>query len=258
MEEKFEGNLSPEMELNAEERKRRHGFRVAVFGTGREEDQAAIRLAGAVSANMVDKDFSIVTGGYDVGVMKAATEAGIETSRQRERTDDAVIAIPFDEQAAADMPPIVKDVKVIKARTLMERWEYLVEKADSFIVLGGQFGTVAELTAAMQSEFWRNKNKQFPERPIVILDPTLGYTDFLEYVGRKDGRVVDSTSFKNMYLVANEQDGVGRAGRIIELYYDKAAGKNIGDDDQRFLDTSNLQFLTKHSTEEAEAAGFHF
>ena len=60
-------------------------FRVAIFGTGSEQSESdvkAIKYATESARKMIEQGYSISTGGYDKGVMKAATNSAYEAAKQ--------------------------------------------------------------------------------------------------------------------------------------------------------------------------------
>ncbi|MCX6134101.1 MAG: LOG family protein [Ignavibacteriales bacterium] len=128
---------------------------VTVFGSLRpHEDDPEYVEARKLGNALAQAGFIVCNGGYG-GIMEAsargAKEAGGETI--------GVTVETFTRKANRWV-----DTE-IRMRTLVERIEVLVDKADAYVILKGGTGTLLELAYV-----WEFINKKFiPEKPIIIV-----------------------------------------------------------------------------------------
>jgi len=227
-----------EMEDTPEQRA---AFHISIFGTGGEktpEDQAAVQHAEQLARDVVGRGFSIATGGFDVGVMKAATRAAVEEGKKRGRTE--AVAKGFTVEGIELLP--APGAEIVKSKTLIERFGHLIDESQAYVVLGGRFGTIGEMIAAIDAELVRMMPKEKPKpRPIIIVDSTGEHLDTLLATLEKDPRMREAEVLRYTYYFAGVKGWDEYTGRIIELYYKQSLGKTLSEDERALLEKANLK-----------------
>jgi uncharacterized protein (TIGR00730 family) len=128
-------------------------FLVAVFGSGadRPEDTARARALGVALGSA---GFGVINGGY--GGTMSASAAGAQSAGA------PTVGVTCVEFGRAGPNPHLDEI--VEARTLTERLEHLLRRADAYVVLPGGNGTLAELSLA-----WEHLRKGLVEpRPLVV------------------------------------------------------------------------------------------
>ncbi|MFA6215000.1 MAG: LOG family protein [Patescibacteria group bacterium] len=237
---------------------RRAAYQVAIFGTGGEttkEDKIAIENASQVATRLVENGFSLGTGGYG-GVMKAASEAGVEKAEALGLKPEAMVKA-FTFEAEKLRPREVKKAGVIRSETLPQRLGHLVDESSAYVVLGGGQGTVVELFTALESERigQRIGEEEKPVRPVIILDPTLKHTDLLTLQARKEKKLNDPKILDNVYVLGNEPQGAELTEKIVESYYWQSLGVPVDEETQEQLRRYNLGEFMRNQEEFEDGGG---
>lgn len=126
---------------------------VAVFGSGagRPEDAARARALGVALGSA---GFGVINGGY--GGTMSASAAGAQSAGA------PTVGVTCAEFGRAGPNPHLDEI--VEAKTLTERLEHLLRRADAYVVLPGGNGTLAELSLA-----WEHLRKGLVEpRPLVV------------------------------------------------------------------------------------------
>lgn len=255
-----QGPRIPEIVDTPEQRER---FRIAIFGTGSEateQDQRAMEDARAIATVIAEQRFSIATGGYDVGVMKAASEGAAEVVKRRQEDPKRFVrAFPMGGAMSGPMQkPFVKDARHIPSATLNERLGYLVDESDGFVVLGGKFGTVVELVTALHSENVQQLAAEKPaERPILIIDPSFEHLDSLNMFVQRDPKLQKMAGLENTFFLAGVSGWEEKAERILDLYYRKSLGQKLESSDEQWLIEAGYKYNFENWLKNLDQAGFH-
>jgi predicted Rossmann-fold nucleotide-binding protein len=239
---------------------KRAAFRIAIFGTGSEstkEDQMAIENSKKIAEKAIENGFSISTGGYDSGVMKAASEAAAEKAKKLGRkTEDLIKGFIFSKKYPEK--PVVKNAEIKRSKSLTERLKHLIDESKAFVVLGGKIGTVVELITTIQSENVQQIQKEKSlSRPIIIIDPSFEHLDTLNFLVDRDKKLQKTEALKHTYFLAGGKNWEEKANHILELYYKQSLGKELNEEDKKLLEESNFKYNYEHLLENLDKAGFH-
>lgn len=239
---------------------KRAAFRVAIFGTGSEktgDDKTAMENSRKIAEKAIEDGFSISTGGYDSGVMKAASEAAAEKAKELGRkTENLIKGFTFSEKYPEK--PVVKNAEIKRSESLMERLKHLIDKSKAFIVLGGKFGTIVELITTIHSENVQQMQKEKPvSRPIIIIDPSLEHLDTLNSLVERDQKLQKMEALKHTYFLAGNKNWEEKTNNILELYYKQTLGKELNEEERKLLEESNFKYNYEHHLENLEKTGFH-
>lgn len=233
-------------EPNLEDRemeKKPVNFRVAIFGTGGEQSQADLRAvenARRLAEQLIDSGFSISTGGYDKGVMGAATDSAYREAKRRgiENTTEVVKAFPFTENIPAGQK--VQGAEVNESATLAKRLEHLIDESKAFVVFGGKLGTIVELLTAIHSESVQQMRSDRPApKPTIIIDPELEHLSTLNQLVGNDDRLSKMAGLKHTYVLGQNEHWLDNTNRILDLYNRKNNGEELASEEQNFLNQSN-------------------
>lgn len=224
---------------------KRADFRVAIFGTGSEstkEDKLAISNAKEIAREAIEYGFSISTGGYDVGVMKAASEAAADKLYQLGENDLEKRIKGFTLETKYTESPAVKNAEIKQAKSLIDRLEHLIDESKAFIVLGGRFGTIVELITAIHSENVQRMSKEkSPAKPIIIIDPSFEHLDMLNMLVDRDEKLHNSEVLKDMYFISDDENWQKRANDVLEIYYKQSIGTALSDEENKFIQDSSYK-----------------
>ena len=218
-------------------------FRVAILGTGSEQSESdvkAIKYATESARKMIEQGYSISTGGYDKGVMKAATNSAYEAAKQNgiEDTNKIIKAFPFTENIAAGEK--VRGAEISESTTLIERLKHLIDESNAFIVLGGKVGTVIELITAIHSESVQQMKKEKPSpRPTIIIDPELEHLNTLNQLVGNDERLSKMAGLKHTYIIGDTNNWLENIDIILNLYNRQNNGEELNNEEREFLNQSN-------------------
>ncbi len=254
-----EGRL-PVGEFSEEEREKRKKFEVSIFGTrGSKTDgeKKAVDIAGSLATKIVGNWHKIKTGGYNTGIMEAASKAGHEEAL-RLGCDEL---IPEGITIGDVLGKATEYAKITEEDTLLERLDNL-EDTDAMVVLHGTSGTITELlTSIVDSTIKRMKNvknDEFAQRPIVIADSSLRHVDLLDALKKLDPGMIGM--FEHVYFVSssnNQEAGeiVDEINFIIESYYRKSEGEELSDEDKVEIAKFDLKKFFDAKNEFTEGAG---
>lgn len=225
---------------------RRANYRVSFFGTGSDksqDDKAAVSLAANLAQKIVkDGRHKIVTGGYDSGIMGAASKAAQAEAEKLGRDDLSPEGVTLGSFLGKEAP----GAKIKKKETLLERLQELVDASDAMVVLHGKSGTVVELISALWSgaveKFKYKDNKNFVPKPIIISDSSLGHYELLYSLNARDPKKFKD-AMQDVYMVSQEgaEVAASKINFIVEKYYQKKLGQEISNDDQKELDGFSLK-----------------
>ncbi len=244
----------------ADSPERRVAYKVAIFGTGSEgsiEDKVAMENARKIAERVVENGFGIVTGGYDGGVMKAASEGGVAAAQKigKENTAEFVKAFPLTEKYLNQAA--VQGAKITRSETLPERLEHLIDESEAFVVLGGKFGTVVELITTLHSESVRRMPQEKPSpRPIIIVDSTLQHLDTLNFMLDRDKKLQRSSALEHTYFLTGNESSSVEAKRIVEDYYQQSLGKELGEDERQYLAQASYRHNYDNHISQLREGGF--
>jgi len=237
---------------------RRAAFQVAIFGTGSgttEKDQVAMENASQIASQLVENGFSLATGGYG-GTMEAASKAGIEKAEELGlKPEDMVKAFPFEAEKLKPME--VKKAGVVRSKNLPERLTHLVDESSAYVVLGGGQGTVIELFTALGNENIRRtvSEEKRPNRPVIIVDPSLEHTDLLTSRVKKEKKLQDPEVLNNVYVLGNHPQAGELTKKIVEASYQQNLGAPIDEEMQKELQRYSLGEFIKNQEEFREGSG---
>jgi predicted Rossmann-fold nucleotide-binding protein len=241
------------------ERENRRKFRVAIFGTGREgseQDEEAMRNAGLVAGLAIEQGFSVATGGYNKGAMRSASEAAVKKAMELgiEDTSEVVKAFPLSERLKGE---IVSGAEIVRSDMLVERLEYLINKSDAFVVVGGKIGTILELISALHSEKIQKKmrDKGSAAKPIIIIDPSMEHTDLLSLLAKRDKKFRSDKTLNEVYVLSHTPDLENQAREILDLYYKEGKGEKMSEAERSRLDKINLKNFLDSQEHFAAGAG---
>ncbi|MFH1111994.1 MAG: hypothetical protein V1712_02900 [Patescibacteria group bacterium] len=218
-------------------------FRVAIFGTSSEQNETdlqAMEYAKKLAEQIIESGFSISTGGYDKGVMKATTDSAYEAAKKIgiDDTKKLIKAFPLTENINAGNK--VRGAEINESSTLIERLKHLIDESKAFIVLGGKLGTIVELITAIHSENIQQMQTDKPaSRPTIIIDPELEHLNTINQLFGNDERLSKMDGLKHTYILGKMDNWLDRANKILYLYYRQNNGEELNIEDQEFLDQSN-------------------
>lgn len=241
---------------------RRAQFRVSIFGIGSEStarDTVTIENAKTVSENVVEKGFSIATGGYDTGVMKAANDAGVAKAKALGVAipENRVKAFPLSEDIQVPVG-VVQDADIQRAESLSERLQFLIDYSHAFVVLGGRFGSVVELLTTLESERIRQFSREKPaDRPVIVIDPSFEHLHTLVSLADKDQKLQNAKPLEHTYFIAGFEGWQEKAARILEGYYQRSLGKKLDMQEEQYLSENNFKYNYEHWLENAQTSGYH-
>jgi uncharacterized protein (TIGR00725 family) len=155
---------------------------------GERLDAATRAAAEAVGRLIAARGGVVVTGGRQ-GVMEAASKGA------REAGGLTIGFLPsLDKADANPYVDVVFPTGLGRARNLLT-----ARACDALIMIGGEVGTLNELTIAYAEA-----------RPVVVLEGTGGWSDKLRGVLHK-GRFLDERETVEIHFAATPEDAVGRA-----------------------------------------------
>lgn len=239
----------------------RAAFRVAIFGVGSEsaeEDKLTMENARRIASKAIDDGFSIATGGYNIGVMRAATEAASEKLRKTgiENTGSRIKGFALAEKYTET--PVVSHAEVKRSESLTERLQHLVDESRAFIVMGGNFGTFVELMMAIHSEnVQRMPKRQASPKPIIIIDPGFELSNTLNFLVDRDKKLQNMETLKHIYFIAGFKNWEEKANQILEIYYKQTLDIPLTEDERTLIEDSNYKYNYEHYLDNLQKAGFH-
>ncbi len=141
---------------------------IAVFGSSEPlPDSPAYRTAQAVGGALAREGWGVITGGY-TGVMEAASRGA------REAGGKTVIGVCCE--IFAHRQPNAFLTETVQTPDLHQRSRELIERADGFVLLDGQSGTVSEAGL-----LWAlDRAGCLGDKPIVAVGGT--WADLLRYL----------------------------------------------------------------------------
>lgn len=241
-------------------------FRVAIFGSGSEsseDDKQAMNYAKEISGSLIEQGFSIATGGYDNGVMKAANEGALEKINSKENLGDEKELIkhfPFSKEATETgvFGKSINDGEVTDSNSLTERLGHLINESNAFVVTAGKFGTIIELLVAIHSQnlngLVENENTN---KPIIVVDSSFSHLGTLVALVDSDPKLLKMHGIKDLYFSGGDEDWEKTTSEIIEKYYKQAAGEKLNEAETKSLSEKNFKYnyenwltnaaLAKHS-----------
>jgi predicted Rossmann-fold nucleotide-binding protein len=237
---------------------RRAAFQIAFFGSGKEEtasDKEAMKNARQVASQLVEKGFSIATGGYG-GVMKAASEAAADQAQALGlNPKERVKAFPFASEQSRNRE--VANVHKTHSKTLPERLTHLVDESSGYVILGGGFGTTVELMVALESEVTNQNyfNGQRLAKPIVIIDPELKHADLLRQLAAREGKLNLPEVLNSIYFLNYDPESAQKAEMIITSYYQQSIGQEVDPETKSAIGRNNLANYLSQSQKFDQAAG---
>ncbi|MEK7652910.1 MAG: hypothetical protein AAB358_00280 [Patescibacteria group bacterium] len=228
----------------------RASFKVSIFGTGSEKsvhDSVAVSIASELAKKVIrDGQHKIVTGGYEDGVMGAASRSAREEAESLGRNDLLPEGVTLGDKLGNQSQESV----ITEKETLPERLKDLIDEASAVVVLHGKIGTVVELLTTLWSsaieKIKKQEDKKFIPKPLIIADSSLEHTDLVAFLRRRDSKI--ENAIKDVYFVSlsNHEgnrdiaDAVNTINRIIENYYKMKLGRDISNDDKQLLDKLSL------------------
>lgn len=229
---------------------KRANFKISIFGTGSEKsvhDSIAMTVASDLAKKIIkDGQHKIITGGYDNGIMGAASKSAREESEAMGRNDLLPEGITLGDKIGRQSQESV----ITERETLPERLKDLIDSSSAIVALHGKTGTIVELLTTLWSSAVENIKKQggekFIPKPLIIADSSLEHIDLINFLKKRDQKVLKAV--ENIYVVSlsgNEQysnidDVVDTINRIIEDYYNMSLGCEISENDRQLLSRLSL------------------
>lgn len=255
----IEGQDIPTKEMDESESRRQ--FRIAIFGTGSdktEADKNAKEYAAIFSSIIIEDGFSIVTGGYEMGVMQSASEAALRQARKLNivQPEQLIKSIPLEERFLKT--PIVSSSSVYRASSLLDRLTHLIDDSCGFVVLGGKFGTLVEFITTIHSEKVRQlPERKPPPRSIIVIDPKCELLDTFNYIVDQDPVLQKSDTLYHLYFFAGHKGWDQKARKILNLYYLQSRGESLSNADVSFLKNLSFKYSYDNFIGNLKNAGFH-
>ena len=166
---------------------------VTIFGSARTpEGDPMYEAARALAKDLVDYDFSIITGGGP-GIMEAGNRGAVEGGG---RSVGANIELPF-EQGMNEYVEIAVDFRYFFVRKVM-----FLKYAEAFVIFPGGFGTFDELFETLTLV----QTGKIHDFPIVLFgsDYWRGLLDWLKHSVEASGRI--SPGDIDLMLVTDSRD----------------------------------------------------
>ncbi|MFA4880887.1 MAG: LOG family protein [Candidatus Doudnabacteria bacterium] len=253
--------IKQEQNVEAEDTpEKRSNFKVVFFGTSNHrsfDDKRAIEIATELARDQVaNGGHKIVTGGYEAGVMGAASKAAAEQAKKLGRND----LIPEGITIGKFLGEYAKDSEIKEADGVLERIRILVEKSNALVVLHGKTGTVVELLNSISSTALEQaKNKEdFIPKPVIIVDPSLEHTDLLSFLKRRDPKL--ERSIGNIFVVSSSEGQelekiIQQISSLIEIYYKESLGAQETEDERKLLENFSLKKFFERQDTFSEGSG---
>lgn len=151
--------------------------------------------AVALGRGLVERGWSLVYGGGNVGLMGAVAQA------VKDRGGTVVGVIP-EFMRARELAFTAAD-ELIVVDSMRERKRLMAERADAFVALPGGIGTLEELAETMTERYLNLSRK-----PVVIVNQAGFYDDLLRFFARMVAERFKSDGLGRLYAVADEVAGV--------------------------------------------------
>ncbi len=237
-------------------------YTVAFFGTGSEKtlsDKTAMQIAERLGQSMAREGHPIITGGFNSGVMEAASRGADITAQELGRDDLKPKGIAVGKES---LTKNTKHAEVIDKETLSERIADLIKENQASVVLSGGGGTINELISALSdkavNELLVAKGvAKLPEKPIVIVDPSGKHMDLMRFLSKQDPKMLHW--FEHMYHVGvydeNIDEAVQEVSRIIEDYFQKSLENEVSEDEKTWLDNHSVRGFLKKGEEFEQGEG---
>lgn len=228
----------------------RSGYRVSFFGTGSSksvDDQRAMLLAENIAREIAGVGgHKIVTGGYDNGVMGAASKGAYEKAKELGNDELIPDGVTFG-KPFGNPTEFANNTDV---NGLLERLPKLITDSNALVVFQGKTGTLVEMITSIWQEAGDAmvNGESHIAKPTIIVDSSLEHTDTLSLINKRDGKF--KYAMDDVYVVsateANQvEDVVKKVNDIIELYFQKSNGAEMKTEDAEFLKRQSLKkFLT--------------
>lgn len=246
------------LERLLEVKEKKPDFRVAFLGTGSEEtekDKKAMEIAERLAAFSTREGQKVVTGGYNTGVMEAASKGAYRVAKELGEQEMYPEGITVgDAFGMASEYAIIEEKK-----NLPERLQALIVEPDAILVFHGKTGSLIEILAAIGQgaleKFSNDKNTV--SRPVIIIDSSLEHIDTLSQVDRKDEkfkRIID-----DIYVVSaiqrNNAEIEKEVSHILDIYRQKKEGKTPSESEKEELNKYSLEKFLEDSKHFSQGGG---
>lgn len=231
---------------NRERKIERGEFRVSFFGTGSSkspDDQRAMELAEKLAGEVVaEGGHKIVTGGYDSGVMGAASKGAYEKAKELGKDDLIPDGVTFGE--AFGKPSEMANT--VEVPGLLTRLKELINKSEALVVFHGKTGTLVEMITAIWQEAGDAmvNGEKHTAKPTIIVDSSLEHTDTLSLLNKRDGKfkyAMDAVYVVSATEASNIDGIVKKVNEIIEIYFNKINGIELTADQKELLQKQSLK-----------------
>lgn len=164
---------------------------IAVFCSSSEEiNERYIKSSRNVLESLFEKNNNLVFGTYSKGIMGISYRIAKKNKRK-------VIGISPNEQDFLDLKC---DEKII-TKSVNERTDNMIEKADILLFLPGGIGTIYELFTAIE----KKRNNEY-DKPIYIYNETGFFDDILQILDKIYNEKFSSSKDGKNYEVINERN----------------------------------------------------
>ena len=164
---------------------------IAVFCSSSEEiNERYIKSSRNVLESLFEKNNNLVFGTYSKGIMGISYRIAKKNKRK-------VIGISPNEQDFLDLKC---DEKII-TKSVNERTDNMIEKADILLFLPGGIGTIYELFTAIE----KKRNNEY-DKPIYIYNETGFFDDILQILDKIYKEKFSSSKDCKNYEVINERN----------------------------------------------------
>ncbi len=164
---------------------------IAVFCSSSEEiNERYIKSSRNVLESLFEKNNNLVFGTYSKGIMGISYRIAKKNKRK-------VIGISPNEQDFLDLKC---DEKII-TKSVNERTDNMIEKADILLFLPGGIGTIYELFTAIE----KKRNNEY-DKPIYIYNETGFFDDILQILDKIYKEKFSSSKDGKNYEVINERN----------------------------------------------------
>ncbi len=139
---------------------------------------------------LADKNWTLVTGGSNVGLMKTLTQ----TSKRKGGKSIGIITQNFANKGLT----CTDNSEIIVTADMQERKKYLMEYSDAFIIFPGGFGTLDELLEVLTLKYIKQIDK-----PIAIFNYNNFYDDLLKMFDKIFAEKFVNQEVKSAYFVSS-------------------------------------------------------
>lgn len=241
-------------------------FRVAFFGTGSDKsvhDTRAIEVGRRIATEIIrDGGHTVITGGYESGIMGAVSKAANQEAQALGRHDLMPEGVTLGEWAGKPST----EARTTARETLPERLHDLIDQSDAAVVLHGKIGTIVELVTALWSytvERLKHGNDDgYVPKPIILADSSLEHAELISFLEKNSPEKI-TTAADSMFIVNMSDRTNGKqydeaadiVFSIVERYYRQSIGETLTSEDKQLLDQYSLKNYLRNQKQFEAGAG---